>query len=278
MAARSHFFKFSMKRILPIFLLLLAPHLVLAQTQNKSQQASKRQEQIISLIAPYLQADTFQGKFDFTMSNIQNSKEIPFYEAKMQTSYRLDGDGNKIRDLTRISIKYKINSHPVNFTFKSVDNGKNQTGIIIERGLYSQVTRDQYVAPIALLLPFLSGVSRMAERDTAATFAITKATQNGCAVNILSSQGKRYDYQIRAVTDAQTDELQSLRLVDKSHAITVRVSDQVFDAPLSDALFQWRPPANFRRISQRELESLLFPPALAAPSPTPTSTPTPPKN
>ncbi len=254
-----------MKRFLPLLALGIILGREAAYAQAKPQESTRRKDQVLDLLAPYLQADTFQGTLDLTATSVEAGREVLIFHVQTQTAYRSDDDGNTQREATRAVVNYKIGSRPVTYTYKVVDTGKSRTAAVIEKKLYAPAAREPRSPALALLLPAIINVSRLVEQDAKASFSVSDGVQDGHAVSILLSQGQTADFKLRAVSDAHSHALESLRIQNNAHVVTVRISNQKFDEPLAESLFGWKPPSDYRRTTQRELERWLLPPALSAP-------------
>lgn len=253
-----------MKHVLPLLALLVAPQLVLAQPIPSRALCGKQplpdaRDLLAHLFDVYDGAKSFQGDFELDALYSPNGKFAKHQHYNIQTAWRCNEKGDKERDFTRLVNTLNSGVEEKRQTIEWHDDGQNATGVWVEQNVWNRSERNP--APVfeqllkstvqSLALSISTGV----DSSPGASFKVERGRQGGRDVWIIRSKP---DAAFRVVVDAQTRALRVLTFSFQGLNLSLRGSNQVFDAPLSDSLFARKAAPNAREAKAGEIQFLEF--------------------
>ena len=250
-----------MKRFLPLLAILAAPHFAFAQTMAEpvplpanptatttaADELPDADELLDHLFDVYEAARTFSGRFDISLQGHDPKQPPPFSAISIKTLVRFNSKGDKEREASAVAIAgaFKGQKQTLNY----VDDGQSQNTVFIEQKAWQPSQRGQMPDLRDLLKPVLQQVAKELSENPTVSLSVSQGVDAGRAVYVLRDDSSSF----RAVVDVQTHALRSLEMLGDITRVSIRGSEQTFNAPISDSNFKWTPPKGFRRAEEGSL-------------------------
>lgn len=238
-------------KLLPAVALLLAPQLVQAQPAKPpvatfcADKLPEAQELLDNLFDVYEGAKTFRGSFDIEAFSREDPKarKTLAYAFKLQTLVRYTDAGDLNGEVSRV--EYRSPDAAQSQTLRLVSDDKSAHIVFEEQRAYQNAVHPSPAMMRQIVQPVLETIVN-GLRQYEAEPKVSRGKDAGVATFVIKA--KVDDGSVRVVLDAQTRALRLLQLESDLNSLTIRGTNQTFDAPVTDAEFAWTPAPELRQV------------------------------
>ena len=201
------------------------------------------QQLLDNLFAPYQAARTFRGNFDIDIKAANNA----IAEIHLDSRFRYDDKGNLNGQFDTLRVVGRAKPRERQ-TFVFVGENQNQKLVLVEqKAWWVPAQRENSPALATFIQPIVEGVVAALENDDDFVPVVARSIEAGQAVLVLKAKKGNI---FRAVIDEQTRALLSFEV---KNSVSIRGSNQRFNAPIADADLSWSAPADYRQVAPGEV-------------------------
>ncbi len=239
-------------KLLPAVALLLAPQLVQAQPAKPpvatfcADKLPEAQELLDNLFDVYEGAKTFRGSFDIEAFSCEDPKarKTLAFSFKLQTLVRYSEAGDLSGEVSRV--EYRSPDAAQSQTLRLVSDDKSAHIVFEEQRAFQNAVHPSPAMMRQIVQPVLETIVNGLRQQEDVQLKISRGKDAGVATFVI--RAKVDDGNVRVVLDAQTRALRLLQLESDLNSLTIRGTNQVFDAPVTDAEFAWTPAPELRQV------------------------------
>jgi hypothetical protein len=166
----------------------------------------------------------------------------------MRSSWRVNDQGEKIREKGLIIVSGQESGKPFVQTVRSIDNGEFSIEYVAEENKWTQNPRNPVSMFRSIFRPIVNTVTGNFINSPVASPFVEQGVEGGVPIYIVRDKEQQSGTNLRVIFDASNRALRSLDVGSENGGIEIHIFDRKFDETVPESTFAWKAPKDARQV------------------------------